>query len=125
MSPQTLAKLKNIRVSIDKLDLQIVKLVNERAGLAAEIGKLKNDQGAEVFSGAREEEVIITSLAASKGPLDPGTIRSIFREIISGARALQKILKVAYLGPEYSYSHIAAVERFGGASNARNEPKRS
>ncbi len=54
-------------------------------------------------------------LEASKGPLDPATIRAIFREIMSGSRALQKILKVSYLGPEYSFSHLAAVERFGQA----------
>ncbi len=115
ITPKILGQLKTLRVNIDKLDLQIVKLVNERASLAAEIGRLKNDQGAEVFSGAREEEVINNVLTNNKGPLDPGTIRSIFREIMSGARALQKVLKVAYLGPEYSFSHLAAVERFGSA----------
>src|SRR6059058_557902 len=51
----------------------------------------------------------------NKGPLDPGTVRAIFREIISGSRALQKVIKVAYLGPEYSFSHLAALERFGSA----------
>jgi len=50
-----------------------------------------------------------------KGSLDPTVIRAIFREIMSGSRALQKVLKIAYLGPEYSYSHLAAVERFGQA----------
>ncbi|HKB39656.1 MAG TPA: prephenate dehydratase, partial [Gemmataceae bacterium] len=50
-----------------------------------------------------------------KGPLDDETIRAVFREIMSGSRALQKVLKIAYLGPEYSFSHIAAVERFGQA----------
>ncbi|MCI0638838.1 MAG: prephenate dehydratase [Gemmataceae bacterium] len=87
--------------------------MNERASLAGEIGRVKNDQGAEVFSPAREEEVLENVLAANKGPLDPATVRAIYREIMSGSRALQKVLKVAYLGPEYSYSHLAAVERFG------------
>jgi chorismate mutase/prephenate dehydratase len=112
------ASLRHLRTQIDKLDLQILKLVNERASLAGEIGKLKNDQGDEVFSPAREEEVLQNVLALnekSKGPLDNSTIRAIFREIMSGSRALQRVLKVAYLGPEYSYSHLAAVERFGQA----------
>src|SRR4029079_12917548 len=82
---------------------------------AGEIGRIKTDQGAEVFSPAREEEVFKNVLESNKGPLDEGTIRAVFREIMSGARALQKIIKVAYLGPEYSYSHLAAVERFGQA----------
>jgi len=107
------ASLRSYRSQIDRLDLQILKLANERARLASEIGKIKNDHGAEVFSPAREEEVLQNVLDANKGPLDPGTIRAIFREIMSGSRALQKVVKVAYLGPEYSFSHLAAVERFG------------
>jgi chorismate mutase / prephenate dehydratase len=112
------SSLRNLRAQIDKLDQQILKLVNERAGLAGEIGRLKNDQGEEIFSPSREEEVLQNVLEMhekAKGPLDPVVIRAIFREIMSGSRALQKVLKLAYLGPEYSYSHLAAVERFGQA----------
>jgi len=112
---KALAQIKSLRSSIDKLDIQILKLINERASLAGEIGRLKVDQGSEVFNPAREEEVFHNVLQANKGPLDEGTIRAVFRELMSGARALQKIIKVAYLGPEYSYSHLAAVERFGQA----------
>src|ERR1700689_1542106 len=107
------AALKSLRTTIDRLDLQILKLVNERASLAAEIGKVKTEHGTEVFSPAREEEVYQSVLEHNKGPLDPSTIRAVYREIMSGARALQKVLKIAYLGPEYSFSHLAAVERFG------------
>jgi chorismate mutase/prephenate dehydratase len=112
-SSKALTSLKNLRANIDKLDLQILDMVNKRASIAAQIGQIKNDQGAEVFSPAREEEVLQTVLEANKGPLSASTIRAIFREIVSGSRALQKVVKVAYLGPEYSYSHLAAVERFG------------
>jgi chorismate mutase/prephenate dehydratase len=107
------SSVRNLRTQIDKLDHHILDLVNKRAGLAAEIGRLKNEQSAEVFSPAREEEVLQNVLESNKGPLDAATIRALFREIISGSRALQKVLKVAYLGPEYSFSHLAAVERFG------------
>src|SRR6201982_1807316 len=95
------ASLRNLRLQIDKLDLQILKLVNERASVAAEIGKLKNDHGSEVFSPAREEEVVQNVIEANeknRGPLDVQTVRAIFREIMSGSRSLQKVLKVAYLG---------------------------
>src|SRR5204862_6212642 len=90
-STKALASLRHLRTQIDKLDLQILKLVNERAGVAAEIGKLKNDHGEEIFSPAREEEVLQHVLQFNekhKGPLDPGTVRAIFREIMSGSRAL-------------------------------------
>ena len=109
------APLRNLRSQIDKLDLQIVDLLNKRASLAAEIGRVKNDQGTEVFTPAREEEVLKNVIQGNKGPLDEGTVRAVFRELMSGSRALQKVLKVSYLGPEYSFSHLAAVERFGQA----------
>src|SRR5260370_3246112 len=107
------ASIRHLRKQIERLDVQICKLVKERASLAAEVGRVKNDQGTEVFSPAREEEVFKNVLDASKGPLDANTVRAIFREIMSGSRALQKVVKVAYLGPEYSFSHLAAVERCG------------
>src|SRR6516162_4091090 len=81
------ASLRTLRHQIDKLDLQIVKLVNDRARHAAEIGKIKNDHGNEMFSPAREEEVLHSVLESNKGPLDNATIRAIFREIMSGSRA--------------------------------------
>src|SRR6516165_9480347 len=112
-STKTATALKNLRSQIDKLDLQILDLVNKRASLTGDVAKLKNDQGNEIFSPSREEEVLKNILDANKGPLDAATVRAIYRELISGSRALQKVLKVAYLGPEYSYSYLAAVERFG------------
>ena len=115
ISAKTLAQMKSLRTAIDKLDLQILKLVNERASAAGEIGKLKSETSSDVFAPVREEEVLKNVIDANKGPLDEVTIRAIFREIISGSRALQKVIKVAYLGPEYSYSHLASVERFGHA----------
>ena len=107
--------LKSFRVQIDKLDQQILDLINKRAGLAFEIGKVKSDNGGNIFSPAREEEVIQNVLNNNKGPLGEATVRAVYRELISGSRALQRILKVAFLGPEYSFSHLAALSRFGEA----------
>src|SRR5665213_3548612 len=110
------AQLKALRSQIDKLDVQLVKLINERASIAAEIGRAKHEHGEEVFAPAREDEVYENVLQANeknKGPLEPTTIRAVFREIMSGSRALQKVYKIAYLGPEFSFSHLAAVEHFG------------
>jgi chorismate mutase/prephenate dehydratase len=112
----SLKELKTYRVQIDRLDLHILKLINERADLAAKIGKVKTETNNSVFSPAREEEVITNVLAANRGPLPEVTVRAIYREIISGSRALQKIDKVAFLGPEYSFSHLAALHRFGRAA---------
>src|SRR5262245_40509990 len=112
------ASLRALRSQIDKLDTQLVKLINERASLAAQIGRIKTDNGEDVFSPAREEEVLLNVQQINekvKGPLDTSTVRAVFRELMSGSRALQKVLRVAYLGPEYSFSHLAALERFGQA----------
>ncbi len=105
--------LKALRVQIDKFDLQILELISKRAAVAAQIGKVKADTGGEVFSAAREEEVIANVLKANKGPLPEVTLKAIYRELISGSRAVQSVQRVAYLGPEYSYSQLAALERFG------------
>ncbi|MBP3957545.1 prephenate dehydratase [Gemmata sp. G18] len=110
------AHLTTLRGQIDKLDLHILELVNKRASVAAQIGKVKADQGGDVFSAAREEEVLTNVLKAHEGPLSTVTVKAIFRELISGSRAIQKQQKIAYLGPEYSYSHLAAIQRFGEAA---------
>ncbi|HEY8503639.1 MAG TPA: prephenate dehydratase [Gemmataceae bacterium] len=112
---RTAGSLKNLRQQIDKLDLQILDLINKRASLAAKIGELKHDQGNNVFAPAREEEVIANLLRANKGPMPEVSVRAIYREIISASRALQRVLKVAFLGPEYSFSHLATLQRFGEA----------
>jgi chorismate mutase/prephenate dehydratase len=112
---KTAAELTHLRVQIDKLDLQLLELLNRRAAIAARIGKVKSEKGGEVFSAAREEEVLNNVLAANKGPLQDLTLKAIFRELISGSRAIQRVQKIAFLGPVYSYSHIAALERFGEA----------
>jgi chorismate mutase/prephenate dehydratase len=110
------ANLTALRAQIDKFDLNILELLNKRAAVAAQIGKIKAEQGGEVFSAAREEEVMANLLAAHKGPLSAVSVKVIFRELISGSRAIQRQQKIAYLGPEYSYSHQAAIQKFGEAS---------
>src|SRR5260370_2531180 len=107
------ASLTAFRSQIDRLDLQILKLINDRAKLAVEIGKVKHDAASDIFAPAREEEVLQNVLHTNHGPLDEVTVRAIYREIMSGSRALQRMVKIAYLGGEYSYSHLAALERFG------------
>ena len=107
--------LAGLRAEIDRIDKELVALLNHRAEVATQIGQVKEQQGLEVWSPAREEEVLAKALAASAGPLPPETLRLIFRELMSGSRALQRTLRVACLGPKYSYSHLAAVAKFGAA----------
>jgi chorismate mutase/prephenate dehydratase len=105
--------LASLRADIDRIDKELVELLNRRAQVALAIGQIKEAEGIEVWSQSREEEVIARALAQSQGPLPPETVRLIFRELMSGSRAIQRTLRVASLGPKYSYSHMAAVVRFG------------
>ena len=123
-SPEKLAKVSaraptvaGLRAQIDKIDRELVQLMNSRAKLALQIGKLKDASGEVVYDPAREEDVLARAVNGSKGPLPSSCLRAVFREIISGSRSLEKELRVAYLGPAYSYSHLAAIHRFGQSVN--------
>lgn len=107
--------LASLRAQIDRLDHELVDLLNRRAEVVVRVGQFKQDRGLEVWSAAREDEVIAQALAASRGPMPAETLRTIFRELISGSRSLERPLRVACLGPKYSYSHLASVARFGEA----------
>lgn len=107
--------LAALRGQIDKLDQELLKLINERAKIAVAIGKLKNSTGMAAYAPAREDAVLARVVELSKGPLSERCVRAVYRELISGSRSLEKELRVAYLGPAYSYSHLAALHRFGSS----------
>ena len=109
------AKLEELRKRIDALDAEIVRLVNERARCAREIGELKRAQGAPVFVPARERAVYERVLALNAGPLPAEAFRAIYREIMSASLALERCPRVAYLGPPGTFSHKAARCKFGSS----------
>src|SRR6266850_4664891 len=99
------------RAAIDALDGKIVALVNERAALAAAIGKLKANGGA--YRPEREAEVLRRVAAANRGPLANAALVHLFTEIISACRSLEEPLTVAYLGPQGTFSEMALGKQFG------------
>jgi chorismate mutase/prephenate dehydratase len=105
--------LATMRKKIDTIDRELVRLMNERAEIATTVGGIKRSAGKTVYDPPREEEVFKKVTGLSEGPLPEASLRAIFRELISGSRGLEVGLGVAYLGPPYSYSHLAAIERFG------------
>jgi chorismate mutase/prephenate dehydratase len=107
--------LEPIRAQIDGLDQQIVALLNRRLELAAEIGRLKRSKGAPVYVAEREDAVLRRITALNRGPIKEEALRAIYREVMSAAIALEKPLLVAYLGPEASNAHAAAMRKFGAS----------
>ena len=105
--------LKKLRGEIDKLDIKIVTSLNKRADFALQIGKIKMRRKERAYVPDREAQVYKKLRNSSKGPLSDETIAAIYREIMSGTRALEKKLKIAYLGPATTFSHRAALEKFG------------
>lgn len=113
------SSLDRLRQEIDRVDREIVALLNRRAGLALEIGRAKADGRRPVFDPQREAEVLRLVRQASDGPLGGELLQPIYREILSACRQLQYPLRVAYLGPAATFTHQAALERFGQAPTYR------
>jgi chorismate mutase/prephenate dehydratase len=102
-----------LRKKIDQIDRSLIAEMNQRANLAHKIGKIKETNGVRAYDPVREEEVLARAVEHNRGPLSDHCLKSVFRELISGSRALEKSLRIAHLGPAYTYSHLAAMQRFG------------
>lgn len=105
--------LDDLRKQIDDIDVQIVELINERAKVAHKIGNVKNEDGDSIYKPHREQAVLDHAKEASCGPLPDESIQAVFREIMSACIALEKPIKVAYLGPKGTFTHWAARSQFG------------
>ena len=111
------------RSRINNLDNQILNLLNQRAEAALEIGDLKRKAGLAVYAPDREAEVLRRVAQATSGPLTPDMTRAIWREVLSACRALEEPMTIAFLGPLATFTHQAALQRFGDAAIYR--PARS
>jgi chorismate mutase/prephenate dehydratase len=111
------------RKIIDKFDAQIVKLLNERTRHVLAIGDMKRKADEEIYAPHRERAVLQRVCRRNQGPLTNESLRAIYREVMSSALSLQKTLTVAYLGPEATFTHQAAIQRFG--SSLRYTPQKT
>ncbi|MEM1222099.1 MAG: prephenate dehydratase [Verrucomicrobiota bacterium] len=110
---ETDEKLKQLRTEIDAIDNQVVRLFNQRVELASEIGKIKHAHGADYYDPTREAQVMSKITEVNPGPMADEALQAIYREVISASIALEKKLTIAYLGPEATYTHQAAIRNFG------------
>jgi chorismate mutase/prephenate dehydratase len=113
--------LDALRADIDRIDQQLVDLLNQRARVSERVGAVKHarvdsHQGVEIYQPDREAQVLQRVVDASQGPLSEAALRAIYREILSASRALQRPLKVGYLGPIATFAFEAAKLRFGSSA---------
>lgn len=110
--------LDDLRKQIDTIDSELLRLLNKRADLVHEIGVVKKEQGLQIYAPEREEAVfqgLIRKNAEANGRLPEKSIRAIYREIMSAALALEDDLKIAFLGPAGTWTHQAAIGKFGAS----------
>ncbi len=112
-------ELALIRDRIDALDQRLVKLLNERLQQAARIGELKRSARGRIYVAEREAQVLRRVRQSNRGPLKDPALQAIYREVMSAALALEKPLVIAYLGPEATNTHQAALRKFGASVEYR------
>lgn len=111
----TSPELAGLRARIDAIDDRLIKLLNQRAKLVVKVGALKRATGVPIYAPHREQEVLAKVLAMNGGPLPDRTIEAVYRELMSGSFALEHPLRIGYLGPPGSFSHLAATRHFGSS----------
>lgn len=113
-SPEFDADLGRLRAAIDEVDSELLDRLNLRAGLVKQVGELKARNGrAPVYVASRERDLIASLTRRNAGPFPDRGIEHVFREVISATRSLEEVVRVAFLGPEGTFSHQAAVRQFG------------
>jgi chorismate mutase / prephenate dehydratase len=114
-TPAQHPELVALRAQIDRLDGELLALLNRRATLAQQVGEVKKHEGSVAFRPEREAQVIDNLKRANPGPLRDDGVAPIWREIMSACRALETPTRVAYLGPAGTFSELAALGFFGSS----------
>ena len=109
------ADLQVHRKAIDELDAQIVELLNERTQHVLAIGEIKTAAGGSIYAPHREKAVLDKVSKLNPGPVPDRSLHAIYREIMSCALSLEKTMSIAFLGPEATFTHQAAIRRFGNS----------
>src|SRR5688572_25217507 len=106
------------RKAIDRIDDEILRLLNERSKSVIEIGKLKKkrDADANLHTSAREAAIIERLIRQNSGPFPSDAIQPVYREIMSASLSLEGPQKVAYLGPRATFTHMACMQKFGSSA---------
>lgn len=107
--------LDELRRQIDEYDAKLVELMNSRARVVVEIGKLKQASNVPIYAPDREKMILDKLRGINRGPLSDRCIEAVWRELMSGSFALERPLRIGFLGPKGTFSHLAAVRKFGSS----------
>lgn len=111
--------IEDLRHKIDEIDDEVLRLLSRRAEYAQEVGRSKEKTATRFFAPERERLIFERLRDRNDGPLPDAAVQAIYREIISASRALEAPVKVSYLGPAGTFSHRAALSRFGTSSELK------
>jgi len=115
-------RLNELRDRISRLDENLLDLLNQRAEISLEVGRIKSSQQEAVFKPFREKDVLNNLCATNPGPMPQSHLQAIYREILSSSRSLQRPQRVVYLGPEGTFSYFAGLNYLGHAADFRPCP---
>jgi chorismate mutase/prephenate dehydratase len=107
--------LTHLRNKIDVLDARIIELLNDRAAITLSIGKEKIKNKKPIYAPDREQDVLKRIKSLNSGPIKNDAVEAIYREIMSASLNLEKPLRIAYMGPEATFSHLASLKKFGSS----------
>ncbi len=119
---KTEKRIEDLRRDIDAIDVRILDLLNERMALARQIGECKAGAGHAIVDKAREDNLLKALLSQNPGPLDNEKLKKVFSEIIAAARQVQEPRIISYLGPEATFTHVAALSYFGRSDTLIPQP---
>jgi chorismate mutase/prephenate dehydratase len=109
-------ELEILRRQIDDIDNEILNLLNKRSDIVLDVAHIKRNENAKFYSPEREREILERLTSLNKGPFPNETLKVVYREILSASLSLEEPLKVAYLGPLATFTHLAALRHFGSSA---------
>lgn len=112
-----MSELKKLRDKIDAIDEEILGLFNKRANIVLEVAHAKRKENSKFYAPEREKEIFQRLTSLNKGPFPNDALKTIFREILSASLSLEEPMQVAYLGPQATFTHLAALRYFGSSAN--------
>jgi len=112
----SIEKIQELRKKIDELDDKIIDLLNQRAKIVIEVGDIKKAEKLDFHSPNREREILERLTSRNRGPFPQDTLKAVYREILSSSLSLERPLRIAYLGPRATFTHMAGMQQFGLAA---------